>query len=209
MCPSEPNNSTPRNHSGGTAGLPVPAVGSGYTVDHYLRGEDGSPLKLLHGTRRHFERFTMEVLQSAGAHFGCEEQANHFANGEGGRIFPVYLLSKKCVDVRGSDFGWRYPNLTIYGLYFVGALTDEDAIALVGEPRRSMNEAWHADCKIAHDEPRYTAINRAMEALLRKKGIDCVCYSNRNEPKDGQSRDAYLILNPSQIVSAITKLPLG
>ena len=209
MCPSEAESRALRNEADKKELAAFPGVESGYTVDDYILGEDGKPLRLLHGTRRNFERFTMDVLQSAGAHFGCEAQANDFAKGEGGRIFPVYLLSKNRVDVRGSDCGWRYPNQTICTLCLAGALTDDDAIALVGQTRRSLIEAWHADCQIAHNEPRYTAINREMEVCLRKNGIDCVCYSNRNEPDDGKARDAYLILNPSQIVSALTKLPLG
>lgn len=72
-----------------------------------------------------------------------------------------------------------------------------------------MIEAWHADCAIARDESACKAIVRRVEILLLARGIDCILYSNRKEPGDGKLRDAYLVLRPNQIVSAMTGEALG
>ncbi len=186
----------------------MPAVT--YGAEDLICGADSRPLRLFHGTCRDFDRFTVEVLRSAGAHFGCAVQANHFAVDQpGARIFPVYLCSKRIADVRPNDFGWRYPNGTLFGLQFTRILSAADSIALVGASRDSFIEAFHADMAIAADTEKCKAINRQIEGMLETRGFDCILYSNRQEPPDGIPRDAYLVLSPSQIMSALSGKTLG
>jgi hypothetical protein len=180
-----------------------------YSKEDTVLGESGHPLRLYHGTCRDFTGFTIEVMRSTGVHFGCHDQANHFADQEGARVFPVFLRAKHILDVRSDDFGWRYPNQTLFVLQFRHIISSEDTIKLVGESRNSSAAAWYADNQIAADEPKCKELNRQIEKLIEQKGYDCVLYSNKQEPSDGRARDAYLVLYPEQIVSAITGEVLG
>jgi ADP-Ribosyltransferase in polyvalent proteins len=176
-----------------------------YTNVAFITGTDGRPLKLLHGTCRDFDRFSRDELRSAGVHFGCEAQANHTAGDrEGARIIPVFLKSERVVDLRGSDYGWLHPNMTLFGLQITGVLPPQEIIRLAGAERRSSVEAFRADLAIAHDREKCRQLNREIEDSLAAHGVDCVIYSNRNEPPDGEQRDAYFVLFPEQIYSAIT-----
>lgn len=175
-----------------------------YEKNDLISDNNGQPLPLYHGTCCDFDRFTCEFLRSTGVHFGCKVQANYFARGLGSRIFPVHLRAKKVVDVRPSDFGWRYPNQTVFMLRLSGIVSARDSLSLLSVSVNSIDEALSADSVVAGDQAACSAINRGVERLLGERGIDCILYSNKQEPADGMARDAYFVLRPNQIISAIT-----
>jgi len=180
----------------------------------------GNPLRLFHGTCRTFDRFSLEYLVSTGCHFGSIEQADHFTNGkEGGRTIPVFLRSRRRIDIGNFDLGWRYPFQTIYMLRQVIDLgnflfSDDDVRSLGSNPGWSLPQAYLADVELIRNsgemiDRECQRINRKIESLLRARGVDCLIYTNWQEPPDGVGRDAYLVLNPEQIISALTLEPLG
>ncbi len=186
----------------------------------FIQGADGSPLRLFHGTTQDFTHFEFGKTTDVGIHFGCEEQANHFAKGgTNGRVFPVFIRSHNSIDIGGMDFGWRYPHGTIRSLenvlYGQGhLLSAEDVTALGCTPNMSVPQAFEEDVMLAEREgatllETCKVINRKIEKLLRTKEIDCIYYTNWQEPNDGKGRKAYLVLFPWQIVSAIDREILG
>ncbi len=183
---------------------------------NYLLDDSRKRLVLFHATGATFAKFSMEYMVSAGGHFGCMEQAGHIAERyPHPRILRVHLKFTKLVAVH-FDLGWQWPNQTIHGLFAFG-IFDQTDIAVVGWNQQITLPLAHAadiemikGCKTSDELVRKCrGPNRQIEALLRSKGIDGIFYPNGNEPKDGKKRDAYLVLNPSQIYSADTGEPLG
>src|SRR5947209_2361520 len=102
----------------------------------------GDPVVVFHGTTHNFDRFSNDELYSLGNHFGCPDQANHFANGVGGRIFPVYLQVKSIIDFGSSDLGWGRPRCTAYFLVQHHLIAPEQAKLSTGlEPEESAPQA--------------------------------------------------------------------
>lgn len=187
----------------------------------FFKNTDGTPLRLFHGTAKEFVYFDLEQMVDVGIHFGCDVQASHFAAKPGGRVFPAFIRSVNYVDVGNRDFGWKWPHQTVRSLenvihqgQFLFSAADTRAVGL--PPGLSMGQAYDRDCDFinsAHDHAtlmqKCRAVNRKIETRLRAKEIDCIIYTNRNEPDDGIGRDAYLVFDPSNIVSAIDKEILG
>jgi hypothetical protein len=98
--------------------------------------------------------------------------------------------------------------MTLFGLQSTGILPAQTVIELVGFERRSLAEARHADELIVRDEDHYREIYRRIEKCLVAVGIDCIVYSNQAEPPNNTPRDAYFVLHPEQVISAITRRSL-
>lgn len=187
----------------------------------YLTTSDGKPLLVYHASCATFEYFNLDYMISAGCHFGCPEQANYCATDHKtgavlaeARIFPVYLKITNLVELTG-DPGWQWPNQTLLVLVQSRIFT-ADELAAAGMPTcQSPFEAHKLDCEMVDGKSgaeviaQCRAFNRKIEQLLREKQIDGFAYDNLNEPRDGKRRRAYLVLNPSQIFSAITGKCLG
>jgi hypothetical protein len=144
--------------------------------------------------------FSDEYLQSLGFHFGDGVQANHFAGGSPGAcIFPVYLLIRNLIDIRPSDSGWLRPKQTAISLQVGGYLKFAEAVALTSSKNLSL-----ADHRELEPQASRQKRNGQIIAALEAKGFDGILYTNRQEPRDGIGRDAYLVFRANQIFSAIT-----
>jgi hypothetical protein len=155
----------------------------------------GNPAVLYHGTKAHFKDFSDEHLQSLGFHFGCLNQAKHFAGTSSyGRIISAHLLVLSPADIRPSDCGWLQAQRTICCLFFKNLITYNEATELLDGGKIS-----YAYYRVIESKEQRQALNRKTVALLESKGYDGIIYSNKQEPPDGIERDAYLVFHARQI----------
>jgi hypothetical protein len=145
--------------------------------DDILRDENGSPLRLFHGTTRDFVGFRETELRSVGFHFGDPDQANHFARTDspGARILPVYLRSKRPLDVTGSDFGWLKPKATALCLFLFRVISQNELESLLGGTATSMTCPAERLYNSARYRPGYRAPRSCYQpdARSEKSATDC------------------------------------
>ena len=157
---------------------------------------------LYHGTKASFTSFSDEYLESLGFHFGCLEQAKHFAV-PGGRVISAHLQAWSLVDVQPNDCGWQQPQRTVIGLEDLGFISKPEADELLNGGDRSL-----ASYRFLESREKRNVFNRKLVSLLESKGYDGIVYSNKQEPADGIPRIAYAVFHDYQIVQ-IESIPLA
>jgi hypothetical protein len=91
------------------------------------------------------------------------------------------------------------PQATAITLHLGGLLSRAQAVEIVGSDNLSLAEYRNIEARAIRQQRNCWII-----AALQAKGYDGILYSNRQEPRDGITRDAYLVFHANQIFSAIT-----
>lgn len=126
---------------------------------------------LFHGTRRDFDRLSVDRVGDLGLHFGNMAQARYFA-GTAGRIFVVELDIRRPLMLRDTfdaqfssaqDTAWQLAELGLIDQDRLSALRNE-AARRFGEGPEGLSPVW-----------------AALRSAIQEAGYDGVAYENENE----------------------------